>query len=137
MLLTACLFCWGCQGVPAWPESGVADAGWVETAIAWRLQTGLDACGETGKAVDALTLEWIAASPKVRVEITTNEWPVLRHYPELKTPLIQALAWGELQGVEWDKEALVKLLRKVVRKTDGLKSSRVRPYLKQTPIRTS
>jgi hypothetical protein len=39
--------------------------------------------------------------------------------------------------VEWDKEALVKLLRKVVRKTDGLKSSRVRPYLKQTPTRTS
>ena len=54
----------------------------------------------------------------------------------VKTPLIQAL-WGELQGVEWDKEALVKLLRKVVRKTDELKSSRVRPYLKQTPTRTS
>ena len=43
MLLTACLFCWGCQGVPAWPESGIANADWVETAIAWRLQTGLDA----------------------------------------------------------------------------------------------
>ena len=123
--------------MPAWPESGVADANWVETAIEWRLQTGVDACGETGKAVDALTLEWIAASPMVRVEITTNEWPVLRHYPELKTPLIQALALGELQGVEWDKEALVQLLRKVVRKTDGLKSSRVRLYLKQTPTRTS
>ena len=87
--------------------------------------------------MDALTLEWIAATPKVRVEITTNEWPVLRHYPELETPLIQALAWGELQGVQWDKQALVKVLRKVVRKTDGLKSSRVRPYLKQTPTRTS
>jgi len=73
----------------------------------------------------------------VRVEITTNQWPVLRQYPELKTPLIQALAWGELQGVEWEKEALVQILRKVVRRSEGLKSSRVRPYLKQTPTRTS
>ena len=137
MFLTACLFCWGCQGVPDWPESGVANADWVQDAIAWRLQTGLDACGETGRAIDALTLEWIAASPAVRVEITTNEWPVLRHYPELKTPLIQALAWRELQEMKYEKEVLVRLLRKVVRKTDGLKSSRVRQYLKHKPTRTS
>ncbi|MBN31318.1 MAG: hypothetical protein CL845_04915 [Crocinitomicaceae bacterium] len=135
MLITTCLFCWGCQGVPAWPESGVADADWVEKAIAWRLQTGLDACGETGKAVDALTLEWIAASPVIRVEITTNEWPVLRHYPELKIPLIQALAWGYLRGFEWENKALVKTLRQVIRKTNGLKNGRVRPYFKQTPTR--
>ena len=136
MLLTACLLCWGCSNAPAWPDEGVADAQWVESALAWRLNTGLDACGETAKAIDALTLEWIAQSPEMLVRISTQEWPVLLHYPELKTPLIQALAWGQLHGVEWKKEALERVLRKVARKSTALKVRRVKAYLTGTPPQT-
>ena len=137
MLLTACLFCWGCSGAPDWPDEGVADAQWVESAVSWRLQTGLEACGETAKAIDALTLEWIANSPDIQVRINSQEWPVLRHYPELKTPLIQAMAYGQLHGVKWSNEALERILKKVVRKTASLKTRRVKPYLKGTPPQTS
>lgn len=137
MLLTACLFCWSCSGAPAWPEQGVADAAWVQSAVAWRLQTGMDACGETAHAIDALTLEWIAQAPNIHVRISTQEWPVLMHYPELKTPLIQAMAWGQLRGVEWEKNALERVLRKVVRKSNNLKTRRVNAYLKRTPAQRS
>lgn len=137
MLLTACLICWGCNGAPAWPAEGVADARWVAEALEWRLRTGLEACEETARAVDALTLEWIASTPDVRVEIETQQWPVLRYYPELKTPLIQAMAWQQLAEEAYDGDSLRRMLRKVVRKTPSLKNKRVMPYLKGRPPQTS
>lgn len=137
MLLTACLICWGCSGAPAWPAEGVADARWVAEALEWRLNTGLDDCGENARAVDALTLEWIAGTSEVQLIIETDEWPVLRYYPELKTTLIQAMARQQLEGEETDVESLQRTLRKVVRKTAALKNRRVKPYLKGRRPQTS
>lgn len=137
MLLTACLICWGCSGAPAWPAEGVADARWVAEALEWRLKTGLDDCGENARAVDALTLEWIAGTSEVQLIIETDEWPVLRYYPELKTTLIQAMARQQLEGEETDVESLQRTLRKVVRKTAALKNRRVKPYLKGRRPQTS
>ena len=137
MLLTACLLCWGCSGSPAWPAEGVADARWVAEALEWRLQTGLDDCGENARAVDALTLEWIAGTPDLQLTIETKDWSVLRFYPELKTTLIQAMARQHLEGEEADVESLKRTLRRVVRRTTTLKNRRVLPYLKGRRPQTS
>ena len=86
---------------------------------------------------DALTLEWIAGTSEVQLIIESDEWPVLRYYPELKTTLIQAMARQQLEGEETDVESLQRTLRKVVRKTAALKNRRVKPYLKGRRPQTS
>jgi len=115
----------------------VADARWVAEALEWRLQTGLDDCGENARAVDALTLEWIAGTPDLQLTIETKDWSVLRFYPELKTTLIQAMARQHLEGEEADVESLKRTLRRVVRRTTTLKNRRVLPYLKGRRPQTS
>lgn len=131
MLLTAWLTaCWWCGGAPDWPENGAVDAQWVEQAIEWRLSTGVDECGETAKAVDALTMAWIADSESIVVRIQTADWPFLKYYEELKTPLIQALALGQMQSEIADRQAVIRTMRKVVRRSNALRYRRVKEYLK-------
>jgi len=134
MLLSSGVFfwCWFCGGSPEWPVDGNVDAHWVEEAIEWRLKTGVDCCGETGKAVDALTLEWIANSEDVVIRVQTEKWPFLRYYEELKTPLIQGMALAQLRAEPMEEEAILSMLRKVVRRSDALKFRRVKPYLRPT-----
>ncbi|MFZ9055324.1 MAG: hypothetical protein ACO2ZL_05900 [Flavobacteriales bacterium] len=137
MLLSSGVFfcCWFCGASPEWPVDGNVDARWVEEAIEWRMRTGLDCCGESGRAVDALTLEWIANSTDVVIRIESEKWPILRYYEELKTPLIQAMALAQLRSEPLDDVALLSMLRKVVRRSDALKYRRVKTYLR--PRQTS
>ena len=137
MLLSSGVFfcCWFCGSSPEWHVDGNVDARWVEEAIEWRMRTGLDCCGESGRAVDALTLEWIANSTDVVIRIESEKWPILRYYEELKTPLIQGMALAQLRSEPLDDEALLSMLRKVVRRSDALKYRRVKTYLR--PRQTS
>lgn len=128
-------WCWFCGAAPLWPADGSVDAQWVEEAVEWRMRTGVDCCGETGKAVDALTLEWIANSSDVVIRLQTDKWPFLRYYEELKTPLIQGMALAQLRAEPLDEEVLLRMLRKVVRRSEELKYRRVKPYLR--PAQTS
>ena len=91
---------------------------------------GVDECGETAKAVDALTMAWIADSESIVVRIQTADWPFLKYYEELKTPLIQALALGQMQSETADRQAVIRTMRKVVRRSNALRYRRVKEYLK-------
>ena len=138
MLLTSLLTLWcGCAGVPDWPVDGKADAVWVEQALEWRLHAAAGRCEETAKAVDALTLEWISESPKIVVRIQTQEWPFLKFYSGLKTPLIQALALVQMQQGETARGDVLRTMRRVVRRSSNWSYRRVRPYLRDRLPQTS
>ena len=72
--------------MPEWPAEGVADADWVEQALEWRLSKGVDDCGQEMLALDALSLEWVANSTEIQVNIETQNWPFLAVSPELMAP---------------------------------------------------
>ena len=137
MLVTSLLTLWcGCAGLPDWPEDGKANAVWAEQAIEWRTHARVGRCPETAKAVDALTLEWISESKEVVVKIETQEWPFLKVYAGLKTPLIQALALAQFQKQESTRADVLRTLRRVVRRSQFWSYRRVRPYLRDTPPQT-
>ena len=115
-VLSTCWFC-ACWGMPDWPADGVADAEWVEQALEWRLTRGIDACGQEMLALDALSLEWVSKSLVFKVEIGTEEWPVLAFSPELTAPLIQMHAWLMMQGREIDKKEVSLVMKRIARRT--------------------
>lgn len=130
MLLNLLMICCGCAGAPEIPVDQKVDGDWVKAAIEWRLNTGTDRCGEVGKAVDALSLEWIAQSTEVVIRLDTDEWQFLRVYEEFKFPMIQLLAFAHLNETPMDQEEIRKKMRKVIRRTKSVPYRRVRPYLR-------
>lgn len=115
-----CIACLLCGGAPDWPEVAVANAAWVEEAIEWRFDRGVEGCDDITPAIDALTLEWIANSPDVIVDIQTDEWPVFIEETNLQGALIQSLALDILKNGEVDKQKALKRLRKFAKRSDGI-----------------
>lgn len=110
----ACLFCWG---VPDWPDNGEANKEWVIESIEWRLTKGPEACTDHTPAIDAWTLEWIAKSDEVRVDVVTANWPVFEAEQKLQGTLIQILALEQLYSKEHNPEKCLKTLRKYAQKS--------------------
>lgn len=112
-----CIACILCGGAPDWPEGAVANAEWVEEAIEWRFDKGVDGCTDITEAIDALTLEWIANSQDVKVDIETAKWPVFTEEPKLQGALIQSLALDVLKKGEVNEEKALKRLRKYAKRS--------------------
>ena len=113
----ACLLC---GGAPDWPENGVANEEWVMNAIEWRLEKGADGCPEIAPAIDAWSLEWIANSENIVVEIETDDWPVFVAEPQLQGTLIQILALEKLNDMEHNPKKCLKALRKYAKRSGDI-----------------
>ncbi len=124
--------CCGCAGLPAWPAEGEPTLPWVREAIEWRLQRGLDDCGEAAPAVDAWTLAWLARAPDVHVDIVTAEWTFLAVEPTLLPVLAQTLTLHALDGRKVrelrteDRRDVVRSVARVARRTSGLMTADLR-----------
>ena len=70
-------------------------------------------------AIDAWTLEWIAESDEIRVEIDTEEWPVFTSEPLLQGTLIQIMALEQLKGLDYDDGRILRKLKRVARRSEG------------------
>jgi len=114
-----CFACFICGGAPDWPENGVATRNWVEEALEWRLDRGSGACEALMPAIDAWTLEWIANSDEMRVDINTVDWPVFTADPMLQGALIQIIALEQLQYLEFNNKRVLRKLKRYARRSDG------------------
>ena len=114
-----CFACLLCGGSPDWPADGLANRDWVVDAIEWRLQKGANGCEEKTPAIDAWTLEWIANSDEVRVEINTEEWPVFTAEPMFQGTLIQIMALEQLQGRDFKEGRVLRKLKRYARRSEG------------------
>lgn len=126
-----CIACILCSGAPDWPEGAVANAQWVEDAIEWRFDKGVGGCAEVTPAIDALTLEWIANSPEVIVDIETAEWPVFIEETQLQGALIQSLALDILKNGEVDKVKALKRLKKYAKRSEGIWDEKTKKVFKE------
>ena len=90
-----------------------------EDALEWRLDRGAGSCEEYMPAIDAWTLEWIAESDEIRVEIDTEEWPVFTSEPLLQGTLIQIMALEQLKGLDYDNGRILRKLKRVARRSEG------------------
>lgn len=115
------LLCCGCWGMPDWPADGLASKEWVEEALEWRLKQGVEDCDQEMLALDALSLEWIANSPEIRVEIRTEDWPFLAFSPELTAPLIQLHALSMMQGRGIEKKEANHVMKRIARRTKSVR----------------
>jgi hypothetical protein len=122
----AASFCCCCWGMPEWPAEGVADADWVEQALEWRLSKGVDDCGQEMLALDALSLEWVANSTEIQVNIETQNWPFLAVSPELMAPLIQLHVWRMMRGKEIEKEEVNRAMKRIARRTKTVRFREIR-----------
>ena len=114
-----CFACFICGGAPDWPENGVATRDWVQEALEWRLDRGSGACEALMPAIDAWTLEWIANSDEMRVDINTVDWPVFTADPMLQGALIQIIALEQLQYLEFNNKRVLRKLKRYARRSDG------------------
>lgn len=114
-----CFACFICGGAPDWPENGVATRDWVQEALEWRLDRGSGACEALMPAIDAWTLEWIANSDEMRVDIKTVDWPVFTAEPMLQGALIQIIALEQLQYLEFNNKRVLRKLKRYARRSDG------------------
>ena len=85
--------------------------------IEWRLDKGIDGCDEITPAIDALTLEWVANSPDVIVDIETEIWFLLKNRLQ---GLIQSLALDILKKGEVDENKALKRLKKFAKRSGGV-----------------
>ena len=95
----------------------MANREWVVDAIEWRLQRGAGGCTDQTPAIDAWTLEWIANSPEVRVDIVTEDWPVFTEEQRLQGTLIQIMALEQLNGVDHNPKRCLKTLKKYAKRS--------------------
>tara|TARA_B110000444_G_scaffold27410_1_gene22622 strand:+ start:656 stop:1069 length:414 start_codon:yes stop_codon:yes gene_type:complete len=109
-----------CGSFPDWPEDGIANKDWVIEAIEWRLDKGANSCTDITQAVDALSLEWIANTPDIKVEIETENWPVFTFEPALQGTLIQIIALELLLEHKSSDVKLLKKLRRYTRRSEDL-----------------
>jgi hypothetical protein len=107
--------------MPDWPADGLASKEWVEEALEWRLKQGVEDCDQEMLALDALSLEWIANSPEIRVEIRTEDWPFLAFSPELTAPLIQLHALSMMQGRGIEKKEANHVMKRIARRTKSVR----------------
>ena len=114
-----CFACFICGGAPDWSENGLATREWVEDALEWRLDRGIGSCEEFMPAIDAWTLEWIANSDEVRVEINTEEWPDFTAEPMFQGTLIQIMALEQLQGRDFKEGRVLRKLKRYARRSEG------------------
>ena len=115
-----CIACLVCGSFPDWPEDGIANKDWVIEAIEWRLDKGANSCTDITQAVDALSLEWIANTPDIKVEIETENWPVFTFEPALQGTLIQIIALELLLEHKSSDVKLLKKLRRYTRRSEDL-----------------
>ena len=115
-----CWACMTCSGAPEWPAQGQVYEAWVREAIAWRMHVGLDGCPDVVPALDAWTLEWLSQSEAIHVDVNTADWPFLAYAPELQTVLVQRLALVELTNAPSRQVDVVKDVRRVARRSEGL-----------------
>lgn len=115
------LLCCGCWGMPDWPADGLASEEWVEEALEWRLKQGVEDCDQEMLALDALSLEWIANSPEIRVEIRTEDWPFLILAPQLTAPLIQLHAWYMIRGEQVEERDVYRTMKRMARRSKTLR----------------
>ena len=115
-----CRACLVCGSFPDWPEDGIANKDWVIEAIEWRLDRGANRCTDITQAVDALSLEWIANTSDVRVEIETENWPVFTFEPALQGTLIQIMALESLLEHKSSDIKILKKLRRYTRRSEDL-----------------
>ena len=127
-----CFACMVCGGAPDWPEDGVATKDWVIEALEWRLDRGVEDCDAYMPAIDAWTLEWIANSSEVRVEIDTDKWPVFTYEPLLQGPLIQIIALELLNGKAFNENKAFRKLKKVAKKSDGMWNDALKQKFQET-----
>jgi hypothetical protein len=109
-----------CGSFPDWPEDGIANKDWVIEAIEWRLDRGANNCTDITQAIDALSLEWIANTSDVRVEIETENWPVFTFEPALQGTLIQIMALESLLEHKSSDIKILKKLRRYTRRSEDL-----------------
>jgi len=98
----------------------------VREAIAWRMDVGLDGCPDVVRALDAWTLEWLSQSEEVHVDVKTADWPFLAYVPELQTVLVQRLALVELANGPSRQVDVVKDVRRVAKRSEGLWNAALR-----------
>tara|TARA_B110000467_G_C18175120_1_gene397416 strand:+ start:130 stop:576 length:447 start_codon:yes stop_codon:yes gene_type:complete len=115
-----CIACLVCGSFPDWPEDGIANKDWVIEAIEWRLDRGANNCTDITQAIDALSLEWIANTSDVRVEIETENWPVFTFEPALQGTLIQIIALELLLEHKSSDVKILKKLRRYTRRSEDL-----------------
>ena len=115
-----CIACLVCGSFPDWPEDGIANKDWVIEAIEWRLDRGANSCTDITQAVDALSLEWIANTPDIKVEIETENWPVFTFEPALQGTLIQIIALELLLEHKSSDVKTLKKLRRYTRRSEDL-----------------
>ena len=115
-----CWTCWTCAGAPDWPAQGEAHARWVREAIEWRMNIGLNDCSDIVPALDAWTLEWLSESDQIHVEVNTADWPFLAYAPELKSVLVQRLAYDQLSFQTSTQADIVRDVRFVAKRSEGL-----------------
>jgi hypothetical protein len=127
-----CFACIICGGAPDWPNDGVATKDWVVEALEWRLDRGVGDCVDYMPAIDAWTLEWIANSSDIRVEIETEKWPVFTHESLLQGPLIQIIALEALHGMEFNKNRTLRKLKRFARKSDEIWNEELKQKFQET-----
>ena len=115
-----CIACLLCGSFPDWPEDGIANKDWVIEAIEWRLDRGANSCTDITQAVDALSLEWIANTPDIKVEIETENWPIFTFEPALQGTLIQIMALESLLEHKSSDIKILKKLRRYTRRSEDL-----------------
>lgn len=70
-------------------------------------------------AIDAWTLEWIAASDEVHIVLDREDWPFLYAHPSLLSVLIQSEALQVLETGSSDARTSVRCVRAVTRNSPG------------------
>jgi len=126
-----CIACLVCGSFPDWPEDGVANKEWVIEAIEWRLERGANNCTDITQAIDALSLEWIANTSDVKVEIETEDWPVFTFEPALQGTLIQIMALESLLEHKSSDIKILKKLRRYTRISDDLMTDELESIFKE------
>ena len=115
-----CWTCWTCGGAPDWPAQGNPNAPWVREAIEWRMKVGLNDCPDIVPALDAWTLEWLSESEEIHVDVQTADWPFLAYAPELRSVLVQRLAYDQLSFQSSTQADIVRDVRLVAKRSDGI-----------------
>jgi hypothetical protein len=92
----------------------------VRAAIEWRMKVGLNDCPDIVPALDAWTLEWLSESEEIHVDVQTADWPFLAYAPELRSVLVQRLAYDQLSFQTSTQADIVRDVRLVAKRSDGV-----------------
>lgn len=68
----------------------------VMRTLLWLCQTPLNTEPEYRSKANLFVMEWIAGSPRLKIEITSTQLPFYERYPDLLFPYIQGIALKKL-----------------------------------------